>query len=522
MVSNGFVNETQKPLEFRDHRFLIDPFTDLHPDQVVKKSAQVGFSVTAILKCLWLAKYHRLNIIYALPTKDIVQSFVQPKVDTLITGNPVIRDMVGTDSITTKEINQRFIHFKGTSSQRDAISTSADLLVLDEYDRAISMNVVKTFDSRLNASEFAWRWRFSNPSSIGFGVDQLYSESDQMHWFIQCHKCREWEYLDFEPGEGNHYLDQEKEVYRCGKCHAELTDSDRRNGQWVAKYASRKRRGYWISQLMAPNISASKVMEQFYDEETEHFYNFVLGKAYTPSDLLIDRETITRALRPGLVQMRNVVMGTDVGKPHWYWLGTPNGIFKTGKTDSWDELERLFKLHQCEAWVIDAQPEFTKVQEMIRKYPGKAFGCYFVRDTKEVGMIRWGEGLKRGTVQADRTKIIDRVVTEVASQDISFYLPKSDLEDLIKHASYMYRTVQTDEKGKMKIDWQTQIGKPDHLVFALVYWRIALEKAFSAAGPGMVETSLRTGGVTSPTVKDGKIQVEFDIASSLDRAERKG
>lgn len=523
IVDGQFETENRKLVEFTQHRFLIDYLNDDHRHKATKKSSQVGLTVTETLDDIHLAAFRGLNVIHTLHTNDVIRGFVVPKVNPIIQLNPGISKLITKDSEGLKQFGDHFIYFRGATAESQAISISADVLKIDEKDRS-KQAVVEMYESRLDFSEYKWIREFSNPSAIGFGVDATYALSDQRHWFVTCKRCNHAMYLDFNPGDDkNHYVDQDRSIYACGKCGGELSDGNRINGEWVAKWASRdKIHGYWFSQMMAPWFTAADIIDKFHTKSTEFFHNFVLGKAYTPADLLIDRATIIKALRPGEVSKRNVVMGSDIGKPHWYWLGTPQGVFRVGKTDSWDELERLFKLYQCDAWVMDAQPEFTKVQEMLRKYSGKAFACYFVKDSRNAGTVRWQEGDKRGTVHADRTKVIDRVVTELSGGDIPIYSPLSEVEEFISHASNMYRTVETDEKGITKVDWNTPEGKPDHLVFALVYWRIALEKAFSGASAGVVETSPLLGEANAPTVKGGKIEVEFDITESLDRAQRKG
>lgn len=519
IVLNKFVTENQRQLEFKNHRFLIEPLSDNHPDQVYLKSAQVGMSVAMILKSFHACKFDKANIGYILPSQNIVKDFVAPKVDPLIDSNQAIYNLVSKDSVTLKQIGDRFIYFRGAFSEREAIAISLDRLVLDELDRMPDMNVVNTYDSRLQASLDPRRIRLSNPSTPNYGVHELFLNSNQLHWFVKCSHCNHEWYLSWEESdEKNHFVNREQGIYACGKCGKEITDSDRRNGRWVAKYKSRlNRNGYWMSQLMAPWVSAARIIEQFEESSVEFFNNFVLGLPYQAADLLIDRTSILRANHPSTPVYRNVVMGSDIGKPHWYWLGTPAGVFKTGQAEDWDELEYLFNFYQCEAWVMDAMPEFTKVQEIIKKYPGKAFACYFNQDRKEVGMIRWLEGDKRGIVYADRTKVIDRVVTEVNNQDIRFLQQPEDLEALISHASNMYRTVETDTKGKVRIDWQTKEGRPDHLWFAGVYWRIALERAFSGLNSGVVETISPTRQA-SPTVVNNRIEVAFDIQESIRKA----
>lgn len=519
IVNNNMVTENRKPVEFADHRFLLAYLADDHPHKSSKKSSQIGETVCEVLDDFHLAIKRGMNVIHTLHTSDVLQGFVTPKVNPLIQLNPAISRELSNDSQGLKQFKHNFVYFRGASAESQAINISADVLKIDEKDRS-NPSVVEIFETRLDFSEFKWIREFSNPSSVGYGVDETYSRSDQRHWFMKCHRCGHESWIDFEKSdELNHYVDIQRQIYACGKCHKELSRSDRTDGRWIAKWPTRTAiHGYWFSQMMAPWFEAAEIIKKYDTQSTETFFNFVLGKAYTQADLLIDRDSIMKAVKPKELRLNNVVMGSDIGKPMWYWLGTPDGVFKHGTAENWDELEYLFKSYHCEAWVMDAMPEFTKVQEMIRKYPGKAFACYFNKDRADVGMIRWQEGEKRGLVYADRTKVIDRIVTEINSNDIQFRERAQDIEQFISHASNMYRTVETDTKGKIKVDWQTKEGRPDHLVFALVYWRIALERVFSGLNAGVVETGVIK--TTAPTVHNGKIPVAVDVKESWERAMR--
>ena len=195
VLDSQLINENQKPFEFDNHRFMLQPYSDSSPDQVIMKSAQVGWSVAAILKSIHAAKFLKLNVIYVLPTRNVVHDFVTPKVNPLIQRNPVIAEMVkGSDSTSLKQVGDRFIYFRGSFHEGEAISTTADLIVADEYDRS-DQSVLTVYQSRLQASEFGWYWRFSNPSVPGFGVHDWYQESDQMHWFVTCPHCNHELYI---------------------------------------------------------------------------------------------------------------------------------------------------------------------------------------------------------------------------------------------------------------------------------------------------------------------------------------
>lgn len=503
IVANNLVNENQKPIEFTRHRFLIDPFDDMSADIVVKKSAQVGFSVLSILKSFWLAKERGMNTIYVLPTQDIVKSFVTPKVDPLIAGNKSIESLVKKDSITLKQIGNRFIHYKGSSSQREAISTSADLLCIDEYDRCIDMGVLNTYDSRLQASDFGWRWRFSNPSSVGFGVDLLYEDSNQYHWFVTCHHCGyEW-YMNFTSEQKCHYVDVEREIYACGKCDREISDVDRQNGRWVAKFPKRERHGYWFSQLMAPWVSAQRILEQKNDSSIEFFHNFVLGLAYTQSDLIVNRETILRACSPGQIPKSGVAIGVDQNaNEQIYVMMTSQGVFDYGKVHSWEEIEHL-KLMYNATVVCDPAPYPTQPKIYADKY-SDWYICYF-KEMNNLDVIQW----KGNVVYADRTKLLDTVATEIAGAKLLFRQHPNQLEAYIADWQNIYRTTVEQADGRVKSTWLKKDNKESDFSFATAYARIALSRQLGSSGGMLVEPeNVMSHNITDTANADGSIAMD--------------
>lgn len=486
---NGMVTENQKPIEFSNHRFLIDFYADEADDIVARKSAQVGFSVAAILKSMHSAQYGGYNIIYVLPTNNVVNDFVKPKVNPLITSNDVIDKVVHDDSVSLKRIGDRFIFFKGGYSEREAISISGDILVIDEYDRMPDMGVVNTFDSRLQASDRPKRWRFSNPSGIGFGVDQLYTDSNQYHWMVTCSRCgyvsyMDWEHESYSWGSEmyrSHYVDRANAVYACGDCDKEITDEDRRMGEWIAKYPERKRHGYWFSQMMAPWVSAARIIEQYEESSTEFFYNFVLGKAYTPSDLVVNRETILRATAPSTIPKVGVSLGVDQNASEQIWVAmTAQGVFAHGKARSWEEIEHM-KLMWKAVMVIDPQPYPIMPKKIAERY-SDVYLCRF-KEINTLKIVEW----KDKTVWADRTKLLDTVANEISSAALMFRERPSELEDYIADWQNIYRTTEEKEDGRIKSVWMKKENKDSDYSFATAYARIGLSRVMGSAGGGLLE-----------------------------------
>jgi hypothetical protein len=491
------VTENQRILEFDKHRYLIDLYADESADIAVRKSAQNGGSVCFILKSLHAAAYKGDNVIYVLPTQNIVKDFVEPKVNPLISSNPKVAALISKDSVSLKQIGKRYIYFKGASSEREAIAISGDLLVLDELDRMPDMGVVNTYDSRLQASLHPRRWRLSNPSGVGQGIDQAFYDGNQMHWFVRCRACgHEW-FIDDLRGELNHYLDDERLVFACGKCHEPLSDHDRQMGRWVAAFPNRERHSYWLSQLMVPYVSAARIVEQRNESSTEFYHNFVLGKAYTPSDLVISRETILRACMPSVIPKVGVAMGVDQKASEMeYVAATAQGIFAYGRAKSWEEIEAL-KLQWGATLVMDAMPYNTGPRLLSQKYPD-AYMCYF-KDSRGMDILDW----KQGTVYADRTRLLDLVAKEITDCKLVFRMHPYDLEEYIADWQNIYRTVVEEADGRQKVTWLKKDNKESDFSFATAYMRIALSQQLAHGDLNLVEPSPLEPNKTDAILPDG-------------------
>jgi DNA-directed RNA polymerase subunit RPC12/RpoP len=516
VLDNNFINENQQPFEFDLHRFMIQPYNDTHPDQVIMKSAQVGWSVAAIIKSIHAANFRKLNVIYVLPTRNATHDFVIPKVNPMLDRNPLLKDMLkNTDSIHLKAVGDRFIYFRGAFHRGEAISTTADLVVSDEHDIS-DQNVLSIYQSRLQSSTFGWMWRFSNPSLPSFGVSELYEDSDQMHWIIKCPHCGWQMYIDFEKDRqiGNHFLDQVKVQYVCGRCEKELDNDDRQSGQWIAKYPNRERRGYWINQLMVPWVSAKKILQQQASMETDVFYNFVLGLPWQASEYIINGEAILRACDPGLADMTDVIIGCDSGKTKHWVMGNAQGVFAYGTTTDWDDIERLIKMYNATA-VIDALPDFTIPEQLARKYPGQVFVHYYTHDSKSLNVTERKEGEQFGVLQSDRTKLFDNLAARITGGKMRFFQNKDALQDLIDHFETMYRVVEADTRGIKRARWETKIGKADHYAHATAYYLVGLSMALLVGEAGGVKPNAPAKQKT--TFKVDPVTMKVPVEDALGR-----
>lgn len=467
-------NEKGLPLEFQNHGFLIDIYDDWTPIQVVRKASQVGFSTMEIIKSFRLAATKDFNIIYTLPTFSDVGQFVPSKVNALISTNPIFQQWTADkDTVLQKKVGNGFIYYRGTfSSGKEKMESavgimfSSDLNIHDECDRS-DQAILEQYESRLEASKFAGKWYFSNPTSPHTASQKIWELSDQKHWFVKCSHCGKWQYLDYWKNVIN-------DKFLCQYCKGEITDQDRMNGQWVKKYNDRKISGYWIPHLICPWISAQKIAEQERTKTKQYFYNFVLGLPYIGSDVVVNQDVILKAIDLTTLNLKeHNILGVDQGlKKHWVLMNA-QGIFDIGVTDKWEDIEQLIKLYDVELCIIDALPDLTEPRKLRDKYPGKIWLNYFKKEVRKADYISWD--YKTHTVFSDRTKIIQNTIDKFVNRELRIQMRPDELGEYIKHWSALYKIVEKDTLGIERDLWES-VGS-DHFVFATLYAIIGMEKA---------------------------------------------
>lgn len=499
VLNHQLKNENGQLLEFHNHRFLIEPYMDWDPYIVVKKASQIGWSTLAILRAIHLAAKRGANVVYTLPTRQLGEEFLTPKFDPIVENNPEIaRLLTGTKNISLKKIGTRWLYFRGSFKETEAVSISVHAHIADEYDRS-DQKVLGTYETRLDAApaDFRWQWVFSNPSVPGFGVDKFWNISTQLHWLVTCPKGHA------EPLEWPKSIDIESARYICQNCGATLSDEARRMGQWVAKYPGRKWKGYWVSQMMVPTKPASEIIGKSTSQTPEVFHNFTLGTPFINSDTRISPEDIIDACYPNdHVRTRVSAMGVDVGLTKHFTVGNEHGVYRIGTTPDWDEIERVMLTENVSCCVIDAAPDITVPRQLASKYPGRVYLARYVGEQHELKSVFYDD-VKIGLVKIDRTRAIDQVVADIRNQAMVFNLdPNSkEIQELITHATNIYRiTVETKLGPQSR--WEHAEGSPEHFVHSLVYLSTALSRLQGALGvvtrpkPPSKETNPRVDPIT--------------------------
>lgn len=530
--------ERNTPISFDKYAFMIDPYLDWRPLQGVRKSSQCGWSIMTNIKLFYAAKHGipgygvpAANVIYTLPSDTDVNTFVPSKTNLLIQNNPIIKEYLkdenlnyrDVDSIQRKKIENSMVYFKGTRSKTAALMISSDLNIHDESDRS-EQSIIEQYESRLDNSMYRGRWIFSNPSFPNMPADLMYKNSDQKHWFIKCEFCGHWQYcawyrlskVDFKTS--NHiFVDDKNGQYICGKCARPISDEVRKRGTWVAKYPNREISGYWINQMMYSWKSAKDLIELDDNKDRAYFNNFVLGLPYIGSDVVIDGNTIIKNMALDKIEpvRGHVAMGIDNGDVKHYVLMNEKGIFQIGKTEKWDDIELLIQKYDP-VFIVDLNPYPRVPRELARKYR-RGYASFYSDNTKDLSLVRWGEGDKIHMVYPDRNKVFDDLVGYIAEGNMIFYGTKAYFEEYIEHWETMYRvdrvgTQRADDVGPttkaIRGMWESSTGV-DHYCHATLYAYVALSKLLGGAGKVLrggintqkiIETDQATKIATSPIV----------------------
>lgn len=473
---NNIKNEIGLHIDFRDHQFLFDIYSDNSPKLVCYKAAQVGFSTMAILKSLWLAKTQGLDIIYTMPTWSDMKDFVGGKVNRLINQNPILLDYVkDKDSIEQKQVGSNLLYFRGAGTEQAALAVSSDLNIHDEEDRS-NQAVIQQYASRLQHSKRKWEWHFSNPSVEGNGVSRYWERSDQKHWFILCKDCGKEQYLNWP-----HSVDVQRRVFVCKECGSVLEREQRRMGRWVSRFPGREFSGYWISLLMAPWITANEIINYHETKSAEYFSNFVLGLPYVGEGNQVTPDVIFRNCTPTINAQERVVIGCDSGLKKHYVIGNKDGIFYAGITPTWETIDQLLKKYERSVAVIDALPDLTEPRRLREKYPGRVFLCHYARDRKTMQIIRWGKGEELGNVLVDRNRMMQMVIDDFAGRKIPLQGTQDDWAEYASHWATLYKITTVDALGVPNFSWETSSGM-DHFAHATAYWRTGMDRFGNEGG----------------------------------------
>lgn len=549
------IPQTDKSIGIRGQRQLLQQILDdQHPHKSTQKSRQCGMSENEVREVLWFGdKHDYTKCVYVFPTFDQVADFSRTRIEEVMKDSPYIKSRMGIDPVTGKKkqgeditdnvrlrrIGTSFIFFRSGHTAKAGEGIDCDMVVFDEIDR-MAPNVMIAFSESLSSSAYGWRRDVSTPSLPGVGVNASFKDSDQQHWFMKCPHCGNWFTMihDFPKGVielskdsrgvPNHNLhlkypgiieETDTHAYVCLKCGHFITDETRMKGIWRPLYPYKTGvRGYQISQLYCPWISASQLMKKKNDYNLDQlFENYVIGRPYLGDNIMISKADIMRCIDTSLkspydIRRRSVCQGVDWGNQSWGIIGMqhPDNPEKTLILDIWSaedseatvsadgrksnpHIQRTgekMRQWEVETGVFDAGYGKDRNFELMQDFPGRVFSCFYPNlasaSTTKVNDI-WNE--EDSKVSVDRTLTLETMAKMFRDGKIVIPLWVSQspfFGTFIKHLTniVLIRDIVEDEKTK-KEQIVVRVGTlpgGDHFAHAMNYLTIALRKEKRSGG----------------------------------------
>lgn len=523
-LSSESLGEIKKTLIFSDyekelharllhHRpFHKDPVRDDHPYKVYEKGRQVGVTELSATEVFhFLATHPGTKWISTFPRDKQLTDFSTTRVAAAFAETSRMAALAGTPSqVFTRRVGDSYWIFRSAWESNLGEGVDADGVTLDEMDR-MRDKVEFAFKESLKSSKHGLFRAISTPTMPNRGIDVPFRASDQRVWMVKCEKCNEWQEITWNDNIvqvkdfpiGTKELPPESYEYLCRKvtCRGKL---DRVfTGRWVARYPDRKHvRGYHMSQLIAPWISPTRVMQDKIDMRfMELWLCYVIGiPAAGEMEMVTDEDCDAACSGHALFTSRTrdyslVSVGIDWGTLNWvvvlgrnsinsrpYIIGI--GIFEdTAKElESAEMVWKYIKEFVPDVTIADAGYGKDRNSFLMRRLcplgnEGRFYAQWYNPSLKSSRTFvpEWSDPT-RARVLVDRTLTLKNICRAVKERE--FGIPNLGIDKvqlLIKHLKNLAPFRELDEETKEVVETVKSAGD-DHLAHALASAWLGMEK----------------------------------------------
>jgi hypothetical protein len=481
--------DSGRPLSFEGYEYLLQPLEDLRPRIVIQKAAQVGATVLAMIRALWFVDIRQAHSMYLFPTHRSALRFSRGRFQVLLERSPYLRGkfrQVKAANHLRAGIANFYCH--GGRSRAELMSTPAQYLTIDERDEMYLGKVgspqpwsaIDLARQRLSGQAASWELNLSTPTIPDHGIAADFAQTDQHHYHPHCPHCQRHvrlSWLDAVAVEGN------QAEFRCPRCLRPWTKDDRRaairQGRWIADHPERSQRGYHLSQLLSPAITATKLVKQWqaaqgHPMRMQVFCNATLGLPYLAEGSRLDARWIEEAMERGGYEMASAsqgsVMGVDVGQT-WFHvvIAEPAGdslrLVWVGKVHDWKPLGDLVKRFNVKAYVIDAMPETHQVRAFLRVHR-QGFLCWY-RHGGGAGAV----DPEAKTIRISRTESLDAMFLRWRLGKVT--APRDLPAEFTEQMTSPVRIVRESKHGDPVAVYLDAAGA-DHYAHAMNYCEMAL------------------------------------------------
>ena len=461
----------------------------------------------------WFMRY-RGRVVFTsntFPRDKQLIDFSTTRVSAAFAESPRMAALMGVpNQVFTKRIGDSYWIFRSAWESNLGEGVDADGVTLDEKDR-MRDKVEFAFKESLKSSRFGWFREVSTPTLPNHGIDVPFRASDQQVWMVKCEKCGDWQEItwkenivqvkDFPLGCKELPAESYEFLCRKQKCRGKL---DRvYSGRWVARFPDREHiRGYHIPQLIAPWLSATRIMQDKIDLRfLDIWLCYVVGvPAGGELEMVTDEACAATCSGHQLFTSRTkdyeaVSVGVDWGQLNWvvvvgrnainqrpYVLGI--GIFEdtSKELESAEMVWNYIRSFVPDITIADAGYGKDRNSYLLRKLcpngdEGKFYAQWYNPSQKSsrTFLAEWSDPA-RARVLVDRTLQLKNVCHAVKERE--FGLPSLDIPQvqlLVRHLKSLAPFREIDEETKQIVETIKSSGD-DHLAHALASALLGLEK----------------------------------------------
>ena len=482
---------------FKDHETQIEPMQSKARVKCYMKGTQWGVTEIESLVDLHGMIYGRypLGVLHLFPTNDEVQDFSKSRFNPLILNNKqtIGKFVKATDTATLKKINNAFLYLRGarlsqkigetdedTSSKMSSIPI--DRAVFDEVDY-MDTAVIEKVKGRMGHSKIKEEVYIGNPSQEDYGIDLIFKQSDQRHWFRKC-TCGAWTCAELSFPSCVKIRPNGTGYIGCDKCGREVGIwSGDGTGEWVCSCPDKSNdmHGYRWSQLSSPFSDPADILEDYTNTPFGNLgdvYRLKLGLPYSSKDeKLRKNEILANCGGDGTVvnHAGPCAMGVDVGKIKHVVIGIKTGndryeILRAMKVETFNDIHDLAKRFNVKSAVIDIRPYEDEARAFQKAERFKTFLCEY----SETMLQEATYNEDTGVVKAHRTGIFDTSHRLLNSGAIRLPRQCPEIEEFARQCCNVAKFEEKDKKrGTIVYRYRPTGDQQEHFRNALNYFILA-------------------------------------------------
>lgn len=420
--------------------------------------------------------------IYTFPTASDVNEFSKARAKKMIQASPLLSEEVADlDSAEVKQGKSGWtIYFRGTKTERAALSIPAGILVHDELDRS-QPDTLQMYGDRTRDSADPHSYLFSTPTIPGLGISAQWEHSDQAEWFWDCPHCGFEQ--TFAPMDRHSawrdQLDLDELEFRCIKCAGPIGREPVWAGRWVAmRPENRAIAGYHITGIMPARSTPARLAKELARAKfVELFVQGHIGVPEVSGTSQITEDLVTCGDWPNTLRSAEPTFaGLDQGRKLDFVCGDGKGkIIAVHRFDDWAQVASAMETLNVRVLVGDSQPEPRPLQELVARFPRRVYLADYSKTTLD--SAEWFErDLHAPRVRIHRTAGLDTTAERIimgasGNGDVFPHLPPQELTVLKAHLCAAKRTLEEDSHGVTRGVWR-EVGD-DHARHAHLYYTVA-------------------------------------------------